>query len=283
MTPEVRIEVLCLREAALFSRRHPRYLLTALALWVHSLPRWRASRLLRAAWCLAQHVDDVLDGDRQVAGDPQEYVAALLRGMKGGGEGPPEAILAAYVWQGLDSSGRTDLLALLDLLVEDRRRMDARQAWTAGALAAHHRKTFALSLDLTLRLDGAQLRAADAPELVAALAWCSPVRDLEEDLEKGLINIPAEVLEQTRRGLSPREMLAEPAVRAWLADEHQRGSTAIVELARKLPAIRDRRSRKVVSAFHGALAAYERKYRRRHRPELTPGEARLLAGRDAAL
>jgi hypothetical protein len=114
----VRIEVLCLREVALFARRHPRSLLAALDLWAHALPRWRATRPQRAAWCLVHHVQDVLSGDRKVPGEPQEHVAGLLRVMHG--EAPtgkqPEAVLAAYAWQALDSAGRADLLTLIDLL-----------------------------------------------------------------------------------------------------------------------------------------------------------------------
>jgi hypothetical protein len=287
----LRIEALCLREVSFFARRHPRYLLNALALWVHGLPRWRATRPLRAAWCLAQHVDDVLDGDRKVGSrkvrrDPEDHVDGLLRGMRGatpaGDE--PEAILAAYVWESLDAPARADLLALFDLLRQDRRRMDARQAWSAAQLAEHHRRTFSLSVDLTLLLDGAELRAADVPELVAALAWCSPVRDLEKDLARGLINIPAEVLERVsgdREGLASRDLLAAPAVRAWLAEEHRQGAAAVAALGGKLKEVRDRRSREVLAVFHRALAAFERKYRRRHR-DPTAGGAGLVAGRDAA-
>ena len=326
----LRIEALCLREVWLFTRRHPRYLLTALALWVHSLPRWRATRLLRASWCLAQQVDDVLDGDRKIKGDPEAYVERLIRGMQEGTPAgdEPEAVLAAFVWYGLSTmetetdDPRGDLLALFARLRLDRRRMDAREVWSAAALEEQHRETFERSLNLTLLLDGAELRAADVPELVAALAWCSPVRDLEKDLAKGLINIPAEVLEpltprpplpsppaarergrtaKTKAGIwsgwrrpSPGgwEGMGEgsgvrgPAVQAWLAEEHRRGAMAIAALGRRLPEVRDRRSRDVLTALHRALASYEKKYRRRH-PNVTPGNVTpggegLLAGSDPA-
>ena len=324
----LRIEALCLREVWHFTRRHPRYLLTALALWAHSLPRWRASRLLRASWCLAQMVDDVLDGDRKVEGDAEGWVEGLMEGMVAGAPAEGSAVLAAYVWDGLGAlqtgtdDPRGDLLALFARLRLDRRRMDGREVWSAAALAEQHRETFERSLNLTLLLDGAALRAADVPELVEALAWCSPVRDLEEDLAKGLINLPAEVLgpltprpplpspppnrergRETRIGAgiwfwggrrrpSPGgwEGMGEglgvrgPAVQAWLAAEHRRGAAAIEALGRKLPGMRDRgdlRGREIVSAFHRALASYEKKYRRRHRIVDSDGEG-LLAGHDAA-
>lgn len=131
----VRIEALCLREIALSSRRHPRHLATALNLWVHCLPRWRSTRVERASWCLVRHIEDVLAGDRKVKGDPQEHVEALLRGMQQlSPPALPDAVLAAFVWNGLDSAGRSDLLAQLDLLRKDGQPMDDRpSALSAGA------------------------------------------------------------------------------------------------------------------------------------------------------
>ena len=246
----LQVELLCLREFACFVRRHRRYLLTFAALYRASFPNWRKTRVLRAAYCLAQHVDDVLDGDRQVPGDPEAYVQEILRGLRGEAPFGDSAAdrLAEFLLPELPAEARGDLIALFEVLLEDRRRMAARRTWSAAALAEHHRKTFHYSLNLTLTLAGAALRASDAPELIAALSWCSPVRDLEEDRAKGLINIPGAVLE---RG----------AVEEWLREEHERGAAAIAALGRRLPTIDDPRSRSILTAFHRALAIYERKYR----------------------
>jgi membrane-associated phospholipid phosphatase len=260
----LRIEALCLRELAFFTRRHPRYLLTGLAIWGYSLRRWTETRLLRAGFCLTQHIDDVLDGDRPVSGDPVAYARGLLRGEPG--PVSPLGPLAAFVLGDLDRrGGRESLEQLVDVLIEDRRRMDARRPLPAAELAAHHRRTFQLSLDLTLIAAGSALRAGDAPDLVEALAWCSPVRDLEEDLAKGLINIPAEVLAQTGGGGNdPRALLAAEPVRDWLRAEHARAAGVLNP---------DRPSRQspsdpghaVLAAFHRALTTYERRYRHAHR------------------
>lgn len=242
----LRLEMLCLRELARFTRRHPRYLLTGLAIWGYSLRRWREARLLRTGFCLAQHIDDVLDGDRPVSGDPVAYARGLL-----GGEPGPLAPLATSVLAELEArGGRGKLEELVEVLIEDRRRMDARRTMPAADLAAHHQRTFRLSLDLTLLAAGSDLRAEDAPELVDALAWCSPVRDLEEDLAKGLINIPEEVLAKVP---ADSEILSASSVKAWLRAEHQRGAEAIDKLGKKARP-------PVLTTFHRALAAYEKKY-----------------------
>lgn len=252
------VELLCLREVAFFARRHPRYLVTAVAIWTYSLPRWRETRLMRAGFCLAQHLDDVLDGDRPIEGDPVRYARGLLED-----ESATLRPVAAFVSEELSRRGRADerprawLEELVDLLIRDRRRMDARQVWSANELRAHHRRTFQLSLDLTLVAAGSSLRAGDVPELVDAFAWCSPVRDLREDLDKGLINIPREILSRLPDPRTP-DLLAREPVRAWLREEHRKGAAAIA-------ACRPREL--VLVAFHRALAAFERRYRRRH-PDL---------------
>src|SRR4029450_9759368 len=119
--------------------------------------------------------------------------------------------------------GREKLAALVKVLIEDRRRMDARKTMPAAALAAHHYKTFSLSLDLTLISVGSRLRAEDAPALINALSWCSPIRDLDEDLAKGLINIPEEVLARVPGPVSTRTLLTSEPIAAWLREEHRRG------------------------------------------------------------
>lgn len=249
----LRTEALCLRELARFAWRHPRYLLIGAILM-------RETRILRAAYCLAQHVDDVLDGDRKIDGDPEAYVQTVVHGLRGDapfGDSVAER-LAEYVsgemrrFETERDDPRGDLVKLFEVLLEDRRRMDARRALPAAELAEIHRKTFLYSFNLTFILSGAKTRAVEEPDLIGALCWVSPIRDLREDLEKGLINIPAEALE---RGTADD----------WLRAEHERGAACIAALGQRVETARDPRSRAILSVFHKALAAYERKYRKKER------------------
>jgi membrane-associated phospholipid phosphatase len=271
----LRTEGLCFKEFAHFARRHPRYLLVAAALVRASLGRWRQTRLLRAAYCLAQHVDDVLDGDRKVKADPEAYVQAVLGVLRGLAPAPDSTVeqLAAFVAAQAGDEERRELIDLFRVLLEDRRRMDARRPWGAAELAEHHRRTFFYSFDLTFRFAGAGLRAVDVPELIDALSWVSPIRDLEKDFQKGLLNVPREVLE-TAGG-----RLDSPAVREWLRSEHLRGAAAIEALGARLGSVKDPRGRKILAAFHKALAAYERKYRRKN-PDPTKSVLSHAVGAD---
>src|SRR5436305_3411666 len=287
----LRIEALCLREFAWFVWRHPRYLVMFFALFRASVPRWRRTRVLRATYCLAQHVDDVLDGDRKIKGDPEAYVLAVVGGLRG--EAPFGSTtadqLAAFVGAELGrfeseredarDHPRSDLVKLFEVLLEDRRRMDARRTLSAEALAEQHRLTFSYSLNLTLILAGSGLRAGDAPDVIAALAWCSPVRDLEADLKKGLINVPAEVLARAGWNGDPAILataLDTAAVQDWLRAEHRRGAAAIQNLGSRLNDVAAPKAKAILSRLHRALAVYEKKYRRRHRFDEPGSETRRV-------
>jgi hypothetical protein len=130
----LRIESLCLRELSYSVRRHPRYLFALFALFRAFLPRWRQTRTLRVAYCLVQHVGDVLDGDRKVPAEPEAYVQALLRVLAGGApaEGDAAEQLAALLAVELNEETKAELIEL----VEDRRSAAAIQALGSRLFAA---------------------------------------------------------------------------------------------------------------------------------------------------
>jgi hypothetical protein len=115
----LRIDALGLQEFSYFVRRHPRRLLVFSALTRTSLFRWGQTRALRTAYCLAQHVDDVLNGDRRVAADPEEHVRSILRVLAGGApvEGAVAEQLAAFLATELGDDGKRALAALLEVLI----------------------------------------------------------------------------------------------------------------------------------------------------------------------
>ena len=273
----LRIEMICLLEFRQFIRRHFRYFLTFLAIYRSSFRSWSETRIVRAAYCLVQHVDDVLDGDRSVGEAPEEYVGKLLREIRENDYCPNSSLscLAEYVVSGLrtyqtdtdDPVG--DLLRLFQVLLFDRRRVKERLLLTSEALSDHHQKTFHYSLNLTLIVAKVRLRAEDAQELIGVLSWCSPMRDLEEDLAKGLVNIPKSVLEQAREqgadSLDYAKLIATPAMRGWIREEYRRGVSSMERCARKLKSFDDRRGVSVLAMFLRAINIYAAKYARRNR------------------
>jgi membrane-associated phospholipid phosphatase len=276
----LRLELICLAEFRHFVLRHRRYLFTLIVIYKYSLGRWRQPRIIRAGYCLTQHVDDVLDGDRQVGRDPEAYVRELLRQVSENDYHETSvSSLTRYIVTKLrgyrDESGGADrdLLFLFDLLLYDYRRRKDRLLLTAEELREHHRRTFYYSLNLTLIVCGAELRAVDAGELISALAWCSVMRDLDEDLNQGLINIPAAVLQQAAQqgaaAMEYRQLVHTPAVRNWMRAEYMRGLASIEQCSARLELPEFRTGLPILALFLQAIRIYARKYARQNRDIVT--------------
>jgi membrane-associated phospholipid phosphatase len=258
------IELLCLENELRFARRHVRYAVIGLALVRASLPGWRRNRLLRTGFCALQAIDDLLDGDRDCAGEPLDLVEGLVTQIESGRFADDDlARLVAAFTQDLRAVGGEPALAdavrLIRVMQEDRRRRRDGLLLDAASLREHHRQTFALSVDLMLLAGRAELRAVDAPELVEALGWCSAVRDLEEDLRAGLINLPREVVHQAIAEMPAAAASEWPrslAVREWLDRERQRASVLLDQAEARLATQRDRRGASTLAMFARSMRRY---------------------------
>jgi hypothetical protein len=115
----LRIDGLCLQELSSFTRWRPRRLRPFFTLTRVSLFRWRQTRTLRAAYCLALHVDDVLNGGRRVKGDPEEDVRSVLRVLAGGepAAGAVAEQLAAFLAAALEEERKRELGALIETMI----------------------------------------------------------------------------------------------------------------------------------------------------------------------
>lgn len=226
-------ELCCLVQCARFSRRHVRYFLIFVAIWGPSLLRWRKTRVIRFAFVTAQWIDDLLDGDRPSKRDPLVIVDELLAGRF---TREPLPRLMAALFRELQP--KDELLDLIREMRLDRVRLGER--WSAQRLEEHHRRTFALSVDLMLQLTGCRARAAEVMPLVDALAWCSVFRDLDDDLAKGLINIPLEVTDAA----------------AWSRDEHARALRTLRESKKAIDALSDRKAQRILGVFQRSIEKF---------------------------
>ncbi len=257
------VEWLCLENQWRFARRHRRYATIGLALAAASLPRWRTNRLLRTGFCALQAIDDLLDGDRPCTGEPLDVVHALraqIETREFSGD-PLSRLVAAFVADLEAVGGQAavgDAVRLIEVMERDRRRQLAGELMDGDTLRAHHRETFTLSLDLMLLAGRCDLRANDVPELVDALGWCSTVRDLDEDLAKGLVNIPSEVVASVPSTVPCSwPTLADDAhVRAWLAAEGEQARGWLAATDQRLSGFADRRGAGVLRRFAGSMQRY---------------------------
>lgn len=227
------VEVICLEQCLHFASRHVRYFVIFLAIYLPSLLHWRRYRAVRTGFCAAQWIDDLLDGDRPSDREPLEVV-----------DHPPEALqrLIDAFFAEVDADAQGEFKELVQCMRIDRIRVLEQARWTEEQLDAHHCKTFTLSVDLLLIASRCTARAREVPSLIESLAWCSVYRDLDEDLRKGLDNIPL--------GAEAEE---------WLRTSHARACESLQRSANEIAQLEDPRARRILGIFQKSVEKYARK------------------------
>ncbi|PID65481.1 MAG: phosphoesterase [Gammaproteobacteria bacterium] len=255
----VRLEWLWWYNQALFTRRHHRYGLITIMLTIQRLFHPNRGNLLVSGYCFLQAFDDIMDGDRISLQSPLHISQTLITAWQRGQFTRDNDLicLAADFCQRLSKRPNSetaiaDVIALLQVMQSDYLRAGQREIWTAEMIRQQHQKTFSLSLDLLLFALSSQVRVKDVPELVMLLGWCSTMRDLGEDLQKGIINIPAEVLPSPPLS-SPGEidkLLHQPATIQWLQQQHQQALSLSNELNDRMSDIQlDKTGERIIRIF----------------------------------
>lgn len=269
-----RLEFICLVQFSMFIRRHHRYLVIALFLYGHSLFRWRRTRVLRSGFCLLQAIDDLLDGDRVSEREPITVARDIVMQMRTGEFAADRlALLADALTEDLRAlqtevdDPLAEAIALIQHMCIDRERVEQGLIFDKGQLRRHHRKTFEHSLNLLLIASGARTRAKDVPELIEAFGWCSTVRDLDEDLGHGLVNVPSDVVAAAEaEGATPSsvsEFSATEAVRSWFGAELERADSLLCAHNDRWAPGGDPAGDRIMRIFHKSISSYVHKFVRK--------------------
>jgi hypothetical protein len=255
-----------------------------LAIWIPSLLRWRETRAVRLAFCTAQWIDDLLDGDRPSQREPLEVVDELIDEMTTRRFGQePLSRLTAVLFAELErftTPAGDPHAAFLELVREmrvDRERVLARAVWDEPELDRHLHRTFELSVDLMLTVTGCRARANEVPAIVDALGWCSVFRDLDDDLAHGLVNVPKPVWSSVADRGTVAQLRRSDAFRSWEASSQERAQRALARAGREIASLDDRRARRILGTFHSSIARFARR-RRSLDGSFNPGS---VAGADA--
>ncbi len=255
-------ELQCLRQFTLFTLRHVRYGFIALTLYGLSLRNWKLAKRLRHGFCALQLIDDLLDGDRKCEREPKNFVTEALASNKCDSE--LEELVWAFRHQIKDLPECEEIHKLFDdvvaAMIFDRDRVVSRLQLDSEQLRRQHHRTFSASLDLVLACMQSKLRVKDVPAILDVFAWCSMFRDLEEDLAKGLVNIPIEVFEGKWPAAVPTVNWAkDERVQKWLMEEADSAMRSILESRRLLALLPDESGKKVFHLFLNSMSRYLKK------------------------
>lgn len=239
LTPtRIQAEVLAAKEARrLLERDLNKYHRRIIGLYgsglVHFLSEKKFSNfgtLTRETYLFFRHIDDALDGDIELEGNPIAYVRRIQSDIKHDRQEIVDpAKMARYslsVLEPLAQEGDDPqqlFLDAIDAMIFDYRRRQSREVLTEEQIDEYYFNTFAPVLNLMFIGLNSELRVTQ--ESLADLALSQgriySIRDLEDDWKNGIINVPKEVLDKAELTAenSYEELVSNQVVRAWISLE----------------------------------------------------------------
>lgn len=208
MKREIETEIYSAREAVDLVLRRPNYVKNVIGLYALTFYGGERSRLMRASYLPVRKVDDALDGDAPKIKNPLLYAHTLKDNIAKNifGKSPEEQLLR-YSLDVLESKARPndnprgDFARAIDAIIFDHVRASERRALTSEEIEKYYLDAFDPVINITLLAIDSNLRSRDVPSLSYGQGRVYSVRDFQEDWERGIINVPGEVISSA--GLSP--------------------------------------------------------------------------------
>ncbi|MFH1833150.1 MAG: squalene/phytoene synthase family protein [Candidatus Levyibacteriota bacterium] len=259
------VETLIAREAASLITRRPDKLKHTVGLYLISFLNPEVSRVGRATYFFIRYMDDLLDGNRRLSNGYQvlPHIEAMRSQVETGRftKEPKIMELAEYSLGALQRKAlasdnpRQDFLDVIDIMVFDYQRLQARQELSAEQLTDYYKKTFYPIHNIMLVGLGSTLRATDIPTFSLCQGRVYSVEHLQADWKVGIINIPEEVLRTA--GLSaqsPYETVRQSSVvNAWARNELRESRTELLMLRKMFQASPERITPRIYGGLIGSM------------------------------
>lgn len=262
------VENICLKEAAHLVRRDPKYWIMVSHMYLAGLKTPLQSRVFRAAYFFCRHLDDVLDGDREISGDPENYVCTILDGMDGKNRAPKIVDLYKFVIGKLGNNGmdnpQRDFREIIGVMLFDYARSKDRRVLTRQELEHYFNRTFVPVLNISLQIAESELRGNDLPGMVSTMGHLYSIRDMQIDLSRGIINVPQEELELSglNGSVSYGGFHKNGHLSRWMDCEVREYRRVLNDCKDRLSGERDRSSRRICFPLIGAMERYCERYLR---------------------
>lgn len=218
------------REALRLAKKDtPSHVTLVLGLYALSCKERELGQVARASYFFMRQMDDILDGDLQIRGNPLALAQSVRQQIESEDYNDKLglAVLAKYSIDALRVRARSsddpkgDFLQAVDSMIFDHERSKERKALTQQDLDDHYWKSFSPVVNLLLIGFRSKLRASDIPTLSIAQGRLYALRDIQTDWPRGTINVPQEVLSESR--LSPSSSLddlkSNPCLQEWFKEE----------------------------------------------------------------
>lgn len=191
---------------------------------------------LEVSYHFGRAVDDVVDGDAELPSgftSVPEWLQFLRGHIDEGGRNIPKGLTVEFLlkrtlrrmqpYDGRRFGIQSELRSFLGAMEREYDRRVNRKVLNREELSLLYRDAFGPPHTITLEAVGSRTIAQDIPELAQAQGRLFAIADLKEDLARGIINIPQEVLELA--SLRSEELVENPGrikhrlVGEWIESE----------------------------------------------------------------
>lgn len=196
-------ELVVAREAVQLVWRDPRkYGTVALGMYALSYYGVEMADTFRSAYYVVRGIDDVLDGDRKITGDPVAYAQDLKYQIEsdrfndsfGLSQLAKRAIRNLEKKSGPEDNPRKDFTNAIDEIVFDHQRAKERRVLTHEEIEAYYLRAFNPVINLMLLGIDSAWRSKDMPVMSYGQGRVYSADDLSVDWPRGVLNIPGEQL-----------------------------------------------------------------------------------------
>lgn len=239
------VEQLAATESARLLIHEPKkYAGLVVGMYLLSLKDCELGKVQRAYYLFLRHIDDFLDESEQRTDDQLDYVLNLKNQVEAGNfNGNPKiGELARYSLEVFERKAqpsdnpRQDFVNVIDAMVFDYERAGERRVLSKEELNNYYRYTFLSVVNLTLIGLNSRFRASNIPALSYGQGRVFSVRDLNEDWQRGVINIPKEILEQAQldQNSSITDLTKNEIIKDWSYNELVESKQGLIAVKEQL-------------------------------------------------
>lgn len=203
MWKEIETELLVAKEASNLIQRRPNFVKLVAGLYALSLFGLGNGRVMRASYLPIRFVDDLLDGDAKFDSDPLSYALELKENVRSNSLSKTRverqikyAIDSLEQRTRNDDDPRGDFIKSIDSIIFDYHRAKERRVLTFKEVEDYYKMAFDPVINITLMATNSSVRSKDIPALSYGQGRVYSTRDLVTDWQRGIINIPKEVLDE---------------------------------------------------------------------------------------
>jgi len=256
-----------LHETYQYLKRDSKYIFNAIGLWFAIFKlNFEIGDPFRSTYYFFRQIDDVLDGDRQVAQEPITYANMVINALtKDEFDDKKYPILKAaktsvdYLEKVKKSDDKPKelMVQLIEAMMTDNLRMRTGLVLPQEKLYEEYSKQFYPMHNLQLICVGSNVRFNNKFDKFPLLqARIQSLSDLEKDWNKNLKNIPLEVWEKSRidpHGLNYEEIIQLSIVRYWMFKEAAKCKKDLAETKRLLMVEFQGKNEKYAKFIYGGL------------------------------